>query len=210
MSAKKIETNSKAVRSRTKSNAQEVKEVKAEPTPVVPEGKKVGGRGRVFEKKVGALGEEKVVTGPVDMRLDPHVRDKMRTALIAGNTYESASISAGISYSTFNRWMKQGRDAKEGTLAREFYDLVRSASNTAEARNVMCIQKAAKTTWQAAAWWLERRRAEAYGRRDVVNVSENHSFEDNAQEGSMSDDEKRATLKAMLRIKPDLLDPKTA
>lgn len=40
----------------------------------------------------------------------------------------------------------------------EFLDAVKKAEEEAVVRNVAIINKAASTSWQAAAWWLERRR----------------------------------------------------
>lgn len=162
-----------------------------------------------IEKKKNAMGDSVFSSGQQDQRLNARVKEKLRGGLVAGNTYEASARLAGIHVSTFNRWMRQGREAKEGTLAREFYDYVELATTEAEHRNVMCIQKAAGGgAWQAAAWWLERRRASAYGRRDVVSIgNEGGPFEMNVGEGgAMTDDEKKAALKAVLLRNPDIYE----
>jgi hypothetical protein len=53
-----------------------------------------------------------------------------------------------------------------------FSDAIKKAESEAEVRVVAHVLKAATDgTWQAAAWWLERRRPHDYGRRDRVDVT---------------------------------------
>lgn len=157
--------------------------------------------------KINALGQPTLSTGQQDQRLNARVKEKLRGALVAGNTYEAASRLAGIHLSTFSRWMRQGREANEGTLAREFYEFVELATTEAEHRNVMCIQKAAGSgAWQAAAWWLERRRPSSYSRREVLNIgNDGGPFEMNVSDGgALTDDEKKAALRAVIQRNPEL------
>jgi len=162
-----------------------------------------------IKQKVDAMGNIAFGSGAQDQRTNPRIKEKLRAALVAGNTYVAASRLAGISISTFTRWMSQGREAKEGTLAREFFDFVELASTEAEHRNVMCIQKAAGGgSWQAAAWWLERRRPTAYARKDTLNIgNDNGPFEVSVSEaGALNDEEKKAALRAVLARNPDIYD----
>lgn len=73
---------------------------------------------------------------------------RITQALRAGNTRRASCAYAGISEDTFAVWLKD---------IPEFSDAVKKAESDAEVRNVAIIQKAADTTWQAAAWWLERK-----------------------------------------------------
>jgi hypothetical protein len=53
-----------------------------------------------------------------------------------------------------------------------FSDAIKKAESEAEVRMVAHVLKAATDgTWQAAAWWLERRRPTDYGRRDRVELT---------------------------------------
>jgi transposase len=72
-------------------------------------------------------------------------------ALKAGNTRSAAGAYAGISRDSFTRWMASNN---------EFALAVEKAEADCEVKSVAIIQKAALTTWQAAAWWLERRRTD--------------------------------------------------
>jgi hypothetical protein len=164
--------------------------------------------GRKVKAKIDAKGDTVASSGCVDGREDVQICEKIRSALVAGNTYEAACRLGGVSLSTFMRWMKQGRESKEGTMARDFYESMEFASAQAEHRNVMCIQNAAgKGNWQAAAWWLERRRPQNFARRDVVSLGNEGGtpFEVNVTEGSLTDVEKQAALAAVLRRNPSLI-----
>lgn len=51
-----------------------------------------------------------------------------------------------------------------------FRDEVEKAEGRAEAAYTMSVASAVPKNWQAAAWWLERRRHQSYARRDTVEV----------------------------------------
>jgi transposase len=97
----------------------------------------------------------------------PETVKKITDAIKLGATYELACGYAGITFETFNQWRK----AKP-----EFSEAVKSAEGAAAVGWLARIEKAANDgTWQAAAWKLERRYPEQYGRqvhdhyrRDVV------------------------------------------
>lgn len=95
-------------------------------------------------------------------KLTPEVTQKVMEALRGGNTRMAAAEYAGISYDSFARYF----DADV-----TFGDSVKQAEAECEVRCVALVQKAAVTTWQAAAWWLERRRKEVYGRFLNVDLS---------------------------------------
>ena len=89
-------------------------------------------------------------------------------ALKAGNNRKDSSLYAGISEQTFYTWMKRGREG-ESPYA-EFLESVKIAESQAVVRNVAIIQKAAEETWQAAAWWLERKRPDEWARRQRMDI----------------------------------------
>jgi len=126
---------------------------------------------RRVSSPVITMGEGKSPRGRKSLLIDCQMVCRLRDALMAGNTYETACTLAGISRTTFYRWMKESEKAPEGHPLREFRDMVLKACAIAEHRNLMFIQKAALTHWQAAAWWLERSRPEHYARRRIVSVA---------------------------------------
>ncbi len=89
----------------------------------------------------------------------------------AGNYIKDVYPILGIDESTWYRWLKEGERAKSG-IKREFYKAIKKAEKEAIARNVALIQRAAQEgNWQAAAWWLERKYFEDWGRKDKVDLS---------------------------------------
>lgn len=69
-------------------------------------------------------------------------------ALRGGNTRRASCAAGNISQDTFANWLREHS---------AFSDAVEKAEAEAELRNLAVIQDATKTTWQAAAWWLERK-----------------------------------------------------
>jgi hypothetical protein len=92
----------------------------------------------------------------------PEREQRLLDALRAGNTRKAACHYAGISEEALARWLRASVD---------FVDAVQKAESDAEVRMVAEIAQAARgSTWQAAAWWLERRRPDDFGRRDRVDI----------------------------------------
>lgn len=89
----------------------------------------------------------------------PEREARLYEALRAGNTRRASCAYAGISESTLATWLERYND---------FRDAIEKAEADAEIRNVAIIQKAASDTWQAAAWWLERRRPADFRQRQEM------------------------------------------
>ncbi len=92
----------------------------------------------------------------------PEVEAKIVEAVRGGNYVETAARYAGIAPPTFYEWQAKFPD---------FAELVKNARAEAEARNVTIIQQAARTQWQAGAWWLERSFPDRFGRKDRLEVT---------------------------------------
>lgn len=98
-------------------------------------------------------------------KLTPQVQQRIVQAIALGSTYELAAGYGGIAYNTFNEWMKAGAAAKSGRFL-EFYEAVKEAEGAAAVGWLAKIEKAANDgAWQAAAWKLERRYPQSYGRQ---------------------------------------------
>jgi hypothetical protein len=83
-------------------------------------------------------------------------------ALTAGNTRRASAAAAGITERTFERWMLRF----DGFVA-----AIEKAETEAEVAHVATIRAAAHDgTWQASAWWLERRRSDDWGKRDRIEI----------------------------------------
>lgn len=94
----------------------------------------------------------------------PRVQEQVLTALKAGNTRRASCGYAGVSEDTFARWLD---------IQPDFAEQVKKAEADAEVRHVANIAKAAgKGTWQASAWWLERKQYQDWRRRDEVSLKQ--------------------------------------
>jgi len=101
-------------------------------------------------------------------KLTPETKEDIVKALRAGNSRRDSALYAGISEQTFYSWMSRGRDGEP--LYIEFLEAVEKAEAQSVVRNVAIIQRAAEETWQAAAWWLERKRPDDWGRRQRMDI----------------------------------------
>ena len=101
-------------------------------------------------------------------KLTPELQEKVVNLLRRGNYVETAAACVGISRDTFYEWMKKG--AKGVKLYGAFAQVVHQALAESEAMDLAIIQRASTTQWQAAAWRLERRFPEKYGRHDRTKV----------------------------------------
>lgn len=86
-------------------------------------------------------------------------------ALRIGATRKDASLAAGIGTTVFCEWMNKFP---------EFAEAVEKAESEDKLRMLAAITKASQEgSWQAAAWRLERKDPDNYGRRERQDV--NHS-----------------------------------
>lgn len=98
-------------------------------------------------------------------KLTPETQKRIVDGIRMGATYELASQYGGVAYNTFNEWMKAGEGAQSGRY-RDFYEAVKKAEGEAAIGWLAKIEKAASDgEWQAAAWKLERRYPQNYGRQ---------------------------------------------
>ena len=110
------------------------------------------------------LSPDKMQTGRTSKLLDKTMIVRLSDALIAGNTIANACAKSGISEPTYYRWLREAKIAPEGHQLREFRQSVKKAMAIAVHRHLLIIQKAASKYWQAAAWFLERRFPQDWGR----------------------------------------------
>jgi transposase len=98
-------------------------------------------------------------------KLTNDTQTRIVQAIQLGATYEMAAQYGGIAYNTFNEWIKKG-EAQRAGVYREFYEAIKEAEGKAVVGWLAKIEKAANDgNWQAAAWKLERRYPQDYGRQ---------------------------------------------
>lgn len=103
-------------------------------------------------------------------KLTDDVQQVIVDAITRGNIYSASAERAGIDYATFKRWMEKGeREEPEFTRYRAFRAAILVANAECQDVQLTRINHAASHgTWQAAAWILERRFPEEWGRKDKV------------------------------------------
>lgn len=95
-------------------------------------------------------------------KFTPVIREAILAALHLGNTRTCAAEAAGIDHGTLSTWC---------TRYPEFLTQIKKAEAEAQQRAVKVITDAAPTSWQAAAWMLERRHPNEWGKVDRVEVT---------------------------------------
>lgn len=116
--------------------------------------------------------------------LTPEVQEIVVDALKAGAYHETAAGVVGVHISTLRDWLRRGarelrrlqRNPKAKPLKSEriyaaFSDACRKAMAGSELGDLKTIARASARQWQAAAWRLERKYPDRYGRRDRHEVT---------------------------------------
>jgi hypothetical protein len=120
----------------------------------------------------------------------PALVDALCRLLSAGATRRAACAQVGIHHDSFYAWLE--RDPT-------FSDAIQKAESDAELRFTAIVAQAAADSWQAAAWWLERRRPDDYGRRERVDVEIRHQAEQLAAELGLNPSELIAEAERLVR-----------
>lgn len=131
-------------------------------------------------------------------KFNPETRRKIIQALEAGNYRKTAAALAGVDESTFYKWMKRGEKAKSGKYF-QFVQSVKRAEEKAKAYHLQQIRKASENgSWQASAWYLERKHPQEWGRRQQIDMDANLKA-DVTTEGTVTIDDRRTQLKNKMK-----------
>ncbi len=98
------------------------------------------------------------------MKYGKEITHQIAELLAGGMGRVDSCDFAGISYETFTVWMG---DKKKP----EFSEAIKKAEMACKQRNIARIQNASKKSWQAAAWWLERKHPEEFALRYKVEAT---------------------------------------
>lgn len=109
-------------------------------------------------------------------KLDDEMIERICQALRVGAYIETAAAHCGISKQSYYTWSRRGAEEREriadGSRPRKkeavyvrMLDAVERAMADSELRDLATITAASQTQWQAAAWKLERKHPDRYGRR---------------------------------------------
>ena len=111
-------------------------------------------------------------------KLTNEVQRKIGDGVSLGLTYAFAASAAGVTYQTFNQWMKLGKDSTSGKYF-EFYKHIEQRNAEGALRILQKLNDAAKAgNYQVCMFILERRFSEDFGRRvykktNVVSENQN-------------------------------------
>lgn len=103
--------------------------------------------------------------------------EKVYHLVLEGNYADVAAQCLNIDEGTYYNYMKRARrELDEGltdTLFIKFFQAIKKAEAEAEQKFLETIKKASITTWQAAAWYLERKhRAKWATRTEIAHSGE--------------------------------------
>ena len=111
-----------------------------------------------------------VAPPPPASKFVPERIDRILAAARAGQHRATCARAGGIDYATLKRWLRRAKD--DPAYARFQQDFL-DAEHEGEVTRVSEVQTAGATDWRAAAWYLERRYPERWGRRDKLTVTPN-------------------------------------
>ena len=83
---------------------------------------------------------------------------------------QAAARSAGVSESTFHRWMSRGEQEQSGPF-RAFREAVVLAESEAEVYAVAILRRAMPEDWRAALAYLERRHPSRWRRQQTTELT---------------------------------------
>lgn len=96
------------------------------------------------------------------MKYSQEIIDEICKYLKAGNNQHDSAVLAGISDETFHVWRREKP---------EFSEALKKAEYECKARNIAFIQKAAEKSWQASAWYLERKYNDEFALKQINEVN---------------------------------------
>src|SRR5262245_5709675 len=102
-------------------------------------------------------------------KLTPEVRERLCTAIRAGNYYEAAAAYASITYGSLRKWIQKGRAARRGKYF-AFLQAIKKAEADAEATVVAQWRQQIPENWQAARDFLARRFPRRWGPKEKHEV----------------------------------------
>lgn len=98
--------------------------------------------------------------------LDDDIKRKILASLTMGMTIKEACIFAEIDESTFYNWRK---NYSEDPQFKDFFKSLKKAEVQGKMKHIQKIFE--EQSWQASAWWLERKFPEEFARREKVQLS---------------------------------------
>lgn len=138
------------------------KKTAAKPAPKPPGRKKTTSVAKRTQNGAGTYGSRSAYTEEKHLAIIE--------GLLAGNSRSNAFKLTGLHVDSVFEWLRKGRERPEEYP--QYVQLladIEFAEATFESDQVGIVKAAADAgTWQAAAWWLERRKPQEWGRHETV------------------------------------------
>jgi len=122
------------------------------------------------------------------LKLNAKVIEKAIGYLEEGNYIETVATLIGITSKTYFDWINKGLadiEADKVSLYSKFCNATKEAQAEAERRAVASIQQAGEKSWQANAWYLERKFKDRWALRTELEVSTSSSEYKKLTEGEL-------------------------
>jgi transposase len=104
-------------------------------------------------------------------KLTPKTRKAILNAISKGASRRAAAQAAGIGKTTLMNWLHEGRREGGSATMVQFVAEVEQAEAQAAVAACIAVQNAWSSDWRSAAWFLERRYPQEWGRRAQVDLN---------------------------------------
>ena len=128
-------------------------------------------------------------------------------AIRVGSYVETAVALAGVSKDSFYRWLRQAESDDANEMTVKLSDAVKKALAESEKRDLDVIDKAAQEgEWTAAAWRLERKFPNKWGRQSKVQLEHTGMDGGPIEIQSMTDEEMETRIENLLQKRTVLIE----
>ena len=106
-------------------------------------------------------------------KLNEQIIEEICDHIHQGTSLAKAANLAGVSESTFHRWMASGMKSEANSLTRVLYERVTEAIELSEYELLQYLHVSLEEdrNWKVATWLLERRFPEKYGKVNKTEIS---------------------------------------
>lgn len=128
-------------------------------------------------------------------------------AIRVGAYVETAVALAGVSKDSFYRWLRQAESDESNEMTVKLSDAVKKALAESEKRDLDVIDKAAQEgEWTAAAWRLERKFPNKWGRQSKVQLEHTGMDGGPIELQSMTENEMETRIEKLLQKRTVLIE----
>lgn len=133
--------------------------------------------------------------------------DTIAQAIRVGAYVETAVALAGVSKDSFYRWLRQAESDEANEVTVKLSDAVKKALAESEKRDLDVIDRAAQQgEWTAAAWRLERKFPNKWGRQSKVQLEHTGLEGGPIEIQSMTEEEAEARIEKLLQKRTVLIE----